>query len=88
MTQMIFCQKLQKEAPALSRITYPGDLGRKILDNISAEAWQLWLRHQTILINEYRINPLNAQSRAFLETQMQNFLFGEGAETPEQFKPQ
>ncbi len=53
MSRIIYCNKLQKDAEGLNRIPWPGDLGKKIYDSISAEAWQLWLNHQTMLINEY-----------------------------------
>lgn len=73
----VFCEKLSKEAPGLARPPYPGPLGQKIYNSISQEAWQQWLRQQTILINENRLNVLDAKSRAFLETEMVKFLFGE-----------
>ncbi len=84
----VMCHKLKKEAPALTRAPYPGEIGQRILREISAEAWQLWLRHQTILINEYRLNPLEKQAREFLQKQMEAFLFGEGSATPQQYVPQ
>lgn len=75
MQRTIFCQKLQQDAPSLERPPYPGELGQKIFDNISKDAWQMWLNQQTILINEYRLNPLDVESRQFLEQEMQKFLF-------------
>ena len=75
MSRTVFCQKLQKDGVGLEFQVYPGDLGQKIYDNISQEAWQLWLNQQTILINEYRLNPLEPESRQYLEQQMQKFLF-------------
>ena len=70
MTRMVKCVKLGKEAPGLDYPTYPGELGKKIFENVSKEAWQLWLSHQTMLINEYRISPLDPKARKFIETEM------------------
>lgn len=75
MTEMVFCQKLNKEAQALPRAPYPGELGQRILENISQEAWSLWLGHQTMLINEYRLSLIDPKSREFLEKEMIKFLF-------------
>jgi Fe-S cluster biosynthesis and repair protein YggX len=84
----IFCVKLNKEAPALDFQPYPGELGKKIFDTISKEAWQLWINQQTMLINEYRLNMLDAKSREFLAAEMEKFLFGEGSEKPSGFVEQ
>lgn len=75
---MVFCAKLQKEAPGLARAPFPGEVGQKVLENVSQEAWQQWLAQQTILINEYRLNPMDAQARTFLQEEMQKFLFEDG----------
>ena len=88
MSRMVQCVKLHKEAEGLDRAPYPGELGQKIFDNVSKEAWKLWLGQQTILMNENRLSPINPQHRKFLEEQMEKFFFGEGVEMPEQFKPQ
>lgn len=73
--RVVFCQKLKKEAPGLTRVPYPGPLGQKIYDGICQEAWQQWLRQQTILINENRLNLLDPKARPFLESEMVKFLF-------------
>ena len=88
MTRMVNCIKLNKEAEGLDRAPYPGALGQRILDNVSKEAWQGWLRHQTILINENRLSPINPEHRAFLEKEMDNYFFGTGAELPAEFTPE
>lgn len=88
MSQMIFCQKLKKEAPALSAPPYPGELGQKLLNSISQEAWNMWLSHQTMLINEYRLSMIDSKARAFLKEEMEKFLFGEGAQKPQGFTPE
>ena len=82
MTNIIYCQKLKKDAPALQSPPFPGELGEKILNHICQEAWNMWLSHQTMLINEYRLNLIEPQARSFLRQEMQNFLFGDGSELP------
>ena len=85
MARMVQCVKLGKEAEGLDRPTYPGDLGKRIFENVSKEAWQGWVRQQTMLINEYRLSPIDPKARKFLEEQMEKFFFGEGAVTPPDF---
>lgn len=87
MSRMVNCVKLGKEGEGLDMPTYPGDLGQRIFDNVSKEAWQMWLQHQTMLINEYRLSPINPEHRKMLEEQMEKFFFGEGADTPKEFVP-
>ncbi|MDV3238821.1 MAG: oxidative damage protection protein [Gammaproteobacteria bacterium] len=88
MARMVHCVKLKKEAEGLDRPTYPGELGKRIFDNVSKEAWQQWIRQQTMLINEYRLSPVDPKARKFLEEQMDKFFFGEGSVTPPDYKPQ
>ena len=87
MGRTVDCVKLKKEAEGLDRPTYPGELGQKIFDNVSKEAWQQWLQHQTMLINEYRLSPIDPKSRTFLEEQMHKFFFEDEAEVPPDFRP-
>ena len=82
------CLKLDKELEGLDRPTYPGEIGKKIFENISKEAWGLWLKHMTMLINEYRLTPIEPKARTFLEEEMEKFLFGGGSELPKEFKPE
>ena len=83
MTRMVHCVKLGKEAEGLEAPTYPGELGQRIFEQVSKEAWQQWLGRQTILINEYRITPVDPKARKFLEEEMEKFFFGdEEAELP------
>lgn len=88
MSRMVQCVKLGKEAPGLERQMYPGELGKKIFDNVSKEAWDMWIRQQTMLINENRLTPIDPQHRAFLEKEMEKFFFGEGSAVPEGFTPE
>ena len=82
MARMVKCVKLGKEAEGLDRPTYPGELGKRIYAEVSKEAWQMWLRQQTMLINEYRLSAIDPQARAFLREEMEKFLFGEGSKPP------
>lgn len=82
----VYCQKLKKEGEGLARPPYPGDLGKKIYDNISKEAWKTWLVHQTLLINENRLNLLDEGTRTFLEAEMEKFLFTDSAEKPQGYQ--
>jgi Fe-S cluster biosynthesis and repair protein YggX len=84
---MIYCKKLDKQAEGLDFPPYPGELGKKIHEHISKEAWGMWLNHQTMLINEYRLNMLDPQARDFLKKEMEKFLFGEGSEKPAGYVP-
>jgi Fe-S cluster biosynthesis and repair protein YggX len=72
-------------AEGLDFAPYPGELGQRIYDSVSKEAWQKWLAHQTILINEYRLTPIEPEARKFLETEMEKFFFGDGATVPDEF---
>ncbi len=85
MARMVQCTKTGKEAEGLDFAPYPGDLGKRIYENISKEAWQAWLGHQTMLINEYRLTPVDPKNRKFLEEEMEKFLFGEGSDVPKEF---
>ena len=87
MARMVNCIKLCKEAEGLDLPPYPGELGKKIYEHVSKEGWQQWVRHQTILINEYRLTPVDPKARKFLEEEMEKFFFGEGAAVPKEFTP-
>ena len=87
MTRTVHCAKLGKELEGLDRLPYPGPIGQKIYDNISKDAWQAWLKQQTILINEYRLSVIDPKSRTFLEEQMQKFLFEGEEQKPESYVP-
>ena len=85
MSRKVHCVKLDKEAEGLNAITYPGELGKRIYEQVSQEAWQMWLGHQTMLINEYRLTPIEPKAREFLEEEMEKFFFGGGSEKPKDF---
>jgi Fe-S cluster biosynthesis and repair protein YggX len=86
MTRTVQCVVLKREAPGLERIPYPGELGRRIYEQVSKEAWKGWVNHQTMLINEYRLTPVDPKARRFLEEEMAKFLFGAGSEKPKEFQ--
>lgn len=85
--RMVHCVKLDKEAEGLNTPPYPGELGEKVYQNICKEAWQMWLNHQTMLINEYRLSLISPEARQFLQKEMEKFLFGEGSIKPTGYVP-
>ncbi|HWT15880.1 MAG TPA: oxidative damage protection protein [Patescibacteria group bacterium] len=80
MTRTVQCVKLQREAEGLDFAPYPGELGARIFNEVSREAWASWLAHQTMLINENRLSPMDPKARRYLREQMQAFLFGGDAD--------
>ncbi len=86
MTRTVHCVLLKKEAPGLDRPSYPGPLGQRIFEQVSKEAWSGWVRHQTMLINEYRLTPVDPKARKFLEGEMEKYFFGTGSEKPQEFQ--
>ena len=85
MTRKVQCALLGTEAEGLDKPPYPGELGQRIFDGISREGWVKWVAHQTMLINEYRLTPVDPNARKFLEEEMEKFLFGGGSEKPPDF---
>jgi Fe-S cluster biosynthesis and repair protein YggX len=85
MSRNVQCVLLGTESEGLDRPTYPGELGQRIFDNVSKLAWQKWLGHQTMLINEYRLTPIEPKAREFLESEMEKYFFGDGSAAPPDF---
>jgi len=86
MSRIVKCSKLNEELDGLDFPPFPGELGQKIYENVSKEAWKQWLNQQTILINEYRLSSLDKKAQNFLKEEMQKFLFeGENIEMPKEF---
>lgn len=85
--RMVNCVVLKEELPGLAFQMYPGELGKRIYDTVSMQAWQKWLKHQTILINEHRLSPIEPEHRKYLEGEMEKYFFGEGSEIPEGYVP-
>lgn len=88
MSRTVNCVILKTEAEGLEYAPYPGELGQRIYDNVSKDAWQRWLAHQTMLINENRLTPIEPEAREFLATEMEKFFFGEGSEKPKEYVPE
>ena len=88
MSRTVNCVLLGVEAEGLDRPPYPGELGQRIFEQVSRPAWQRWLSHQTMLINEYRLSPIEPRARTFLEQEMEKFFFGDGSEKPPDFQPE
>ncbi len=75
------------KAGALDRVPWKGELGKRVYESVSKQAWQMWLEHSKMIMNEYRLNPLDPQSQKIMEEQMEQFFFGEGAQLPEGYVP-
>jgi Fe-S cluster biosynthesis and repair protein YggX len=87
MARLVQCVHLKKEAEGIAFPPYPGELGKRIYDNVSQEAFELWKKHQTMLVNENRLNLADARARQYLARQMEQFFFGTGADAPAGFVP-
>ena len=87
MSRTVQCVLLGREAEGLDRPPYPGELGQRIYEQVSKEAWRQWLAHQTMLINEYRLVVIEPDAREFLREQMEQFFFGGGVAKPDGFVP-
>jgi len=85
MSRIVQCVLLGEQAEGMDYAPYPGKLGQRIYENVSKQAWQQWIGHQTMLINENRLTPIEPAARKFLEEEMEKFFFGEGSETPPDF---
>jgi Fe-S cluster biosynthesis and repair protein YggX len=79
----VVCVKFGRKMEGLERVPWKGELGQRIYENVSKEAWKLWVEHSKMIMNEYRLNPLDQQSQQIMEEQMEQFFFGEGAKLPE-----
>ena len=87
MARTVKCIKLGREAEGLDVLPYPGELGKRIFENVSKEAWAAWLKHQTMLVNEYRLNLSDIKARKYLAEQLEAYFFGSGAEKPVGYVP-
>jgi len=87
MARIVHCIKLGREAEGLDFPIYPGELGKRIFENVSKEAWSQWVKHQTMLVNEMRLNLADIKARKYLAIQMEAYFFGEGADQPVGYIP-
>ena len=85
--RMVKCIKFGREMSGLDRVPWKGELGKRIFENVSKEAWTLWIEHSKMVMNEFRLNPLDPNSQEIMEQQMEQFFFGEGAKLPEGYVP-
>lgn len=88
MSRTIFCEKLKNTLNGLSHPPFPGPLGERVYNHVSETAWKQWLSHQTMLINEYRLNLIDPKAREFLQIEMEKYFFGDGSEKPTGFTPE
>jgi Fe-S cluster biosynthesis and repair protein YggX len=86
-TRMVHCVKFGKDMPGLDRVPWRGEIGKRVFENVSKEAWKLWVEYSKMLMNEYRLNPIDPNSQKIMEEQMEQFFFGEGAKLPEGYVP-
>ena len=88
MARMVNCAKLGRELPGLNRPPFGGELGKRVFENISQQAWAMWQDQSTLLINHYGLNLRDPNAQKFLMEQMEQFFFGEGAKLPEDWTPE
>jgi Fe-S cluster biosynthesis and repair protein YggX len=86
--RMVQCVKFGRQLPGLDRVPWKGEIGKRVYENVSKDAWKMWLEHSKMVMNEYRLNPLDPSSQKIMEEQMEQFFFGEGAKLPEGYVPQ
>ena len=85
--RMVKCVKFQKELPGLDEPPFSNALGQRIFDNVSKDAWKLWLEHLKMIVNEYRLNLIDRESQRIIQQQMEEYFFGEGAALPPGYVP-
>jgi len=88
MARTVFCAKLQKDLPALDEAPWPGELGKRIQDNVSAQAWKMWEDRMKMILNEYRLMPWQKEAQQLMAKQMEDFFFGGGDALPAEYKPE
>jgi Fe-S cluster biosynthesis and repair protein YggX len=86
--RMVQCVKLQRELPGLDAPPWPGELGRRIYENVSADAWKMWEERMKMILNEYRLMPWQKEAQELMARQMEDFFFGEGAALPPGYVPE
>ena len=87
MARMVHCKKLGRELPGMTFKPFPNELGQRIYENISQEAWKMWLEHFKMILNEYRLSPTDPRTTGILYEQAERFFFGEGAQLPPEYVP-
>jgi Fe-S cluster biosynthesis and repair protein YggX len=87
MSRQIYCSKLHLNEEGMDAPPFPGDLGQRVFNEISKKAWKMWLEHQTMLINEYRLSLIDPKARDFLREEMEKYFFGSGSMKPGGYTP-
>ena len=87
MARMVKCVKLGREAEGVKWKPFPDELGQRIYDNVSQEAWKMWLEHSKMLINEYRLDLTSESGQRLWMTECEKYFFGEGSSAPAEFRP-
>jgi Fe-S cluster biosynthesis and repair protein YggX len=87
MSRMVQCAKLQRELPGITYKPFQSELGQRIYDNISQDAWQMWLEHSKMIVNEYRLDLTSKRAHEILQAQCEQYFFGEGAAVPPDYVP-
>ena len=85
--RLVRCAKLRKELPALDEPPWPGELGRRVFENVSREAWELWEERMKMILNEYRLMPWQKEAQELVARQMEEFFFGEASALPPEYVP-
>jgi Fe-S cluster biosynthesis and repair protein YggX len=88
MPRTVFCVKLQRELPGLDAPPWPGPLGQRIYEQVSAEAWEMWEERMKMILNEYRLLPFQKEAQQIVTKQMEEFFFGEGGAVPSGYVPE
>jgi Fe-S cluster biosynthesis and repair protein YggX len=83
----VFCRKFQKDMPGLDAPPWPGELGQRVYENISAEAWKMWEERMKMILNEYRLMPWQKEAQQLMAKQMEEFFFGGQDVLPPEYKP-
>lgn len=83
----VLCVKLHQELPGLDEPPFDTDLGKKVYENVSRQAWQMWTEHCKMLLNEYRLNPARKEDQEAIVRQMEQFFFGAGSSLPKEYVP-
>jgi Fe-S cluster biosynthesis and repair protein YggX len=87
MEHTVFCVKFQRQMPGLDEAPFDNELGHRVYDNVSQEAWKMWIEHCKMLLNEYRLNPSRREDQEVIAKQLEAFFFGEGSAKPKEFVP-
>jgi len=85
--RMVQCAKLDKELPGLDELPFENELGQRVFDNISKQAWEMWTEHLKMVVNEYRLNLGTMEAQELILKQMEQFFFGDGTQLPPDYVP-